>query len=292
LHILPGPASSALGLEVAKRLNARVIHVEFKRFPDGESYFRLKEEVKEEDVAIIQTTGPPQDTNLIQLLLLLRTAKDLGAKSVTAVVPYFAYARQMRRGRSGECVSAEVVVNLVECVGADRFVTVNAHAPEILEWFKIPVENLSAITLLANFFKQQGLEGAFSFAPDDGALDLAKEGDRVLKGGYGCLDKMRDKITGEINVVEKAFNVKDRDVVVFDDIISTGATMQTAVKILKAQKARRVYAACVHPIFAEGAFERILSAGAEGVVGTDCVSNKVNVVSVAPIIVEALQRQL
>lgn len=289
---MPGPASSALGLETARRLNAKVIHIEFKRFPDGESYMRFKEEVKGEDVAIIQTTGPPQDTNLIQLLLLLKTAKDLGAKSVTAVVPYFAYARQLRRSRAGECVSAEVVVNLIECVGTDRFVTVNAHSPDILEWFKIPVENLSAITLLANFFKKQGLEGAFSFAPDDGALDLAKEGDRILKGGYGCLDKKRDIVTGEINVVEKEFNVKDKDVVVFDDIVSTGATMQTAVKILKAQKARRVYAACTHPIFVEGAFERILSAGAEGVVGTDCVPNKVNVVSVAPIIVEALRKQL
>lgn len=287
---MPGPASPALGLETARQLSARVIPIEFKRFPDGESYIRFTEEVKGENVTIIQTTGPPQDTNLIQLLLLLKTAKDLGAKSITAVVPYFAYARQSKRSRTGECASAEVVVNLIECAGTDRFITVNTHSPDILEWFKIPVENLSAITLLANFFKQQGLEGAFSFAPDDGALNLAKEGDRVLKGGYGCLDKMRNILTGEIDVVEKEFNVKNRDVVVFDDIVSTGATMQTAVKILKTQKARRVYTACVHPIFAEGAFERILSAGAEGVVGTDCVSDKVNIVSVAPIIVEALQR--
>ncbi len=290
MYIVPGLASLSLGQEIADQLKVDTILVEYKNFPDGESYIRFTENLEGKDLAIIQSTGPPQDTHTIQLLFLIKTAKELGAKSVTAVTPYFAYARQMRRARPGECVSAKGTIELIESAGADRFITVNIHATEILDWFNIPTENLSAVPLLTNYLTQEGLDGAFAFAPDDGALGLAKEADKILKGGYGWLQKERDVVTGELDICEKNFDVKDREVVVIDDIISTGATTQAAINVLKKQKASKVYVAVVHPIFVEGAFERIMSAGAEGIVGTNSIPDKVNSISIAPIICKALKK--
>lgn len=290
MYIVPGQASLSLGQEIADQLKVDTIPVEYKNFPDGESYIRFTENLEGEDLAIIQSTGPPQDTHTMQLLFLIKTAKELGAKSVTAVTPFFAYARQMRRSRPGECVSAKGTIELIESAGADRFITVNIHEPEILDWFNIPTENLSAVPLLTNYLKQEGLEGAFAFAPDDGALGLAEEADKILKGGCGWLQKKRDVITGELEICEKDFDVKDREVVVIDDIISTGATTQAAINVLKKQKASKVYVAVVHPIFVEDAFKRIMSAGAEGIVGTNSIPDKVNSISIAPIICEALKK--
>lgn len=289
--ITPGPASRKLGLKIAEVLGIKAIPIEFKYFPDGESYIRYTEDVSGEDVVIVQNTCPPQNVNLIQLLLLIDAAKDLNANSVTAVVPYLTYARQNRRSRPGEAISIKAVIKLIEKAGADRFITVNIHHTSILKWFNIPVQNLSAIPLLINFLKDYGLTGAFSLAPDDGALEANKEADKVLGGGYGCLYKKRDAITGEIKVKRKVFDVKGRDCVIFDDIVSTGETMEVSVKILKKQGARRVYAVCVHPILVEGARERILNSGAEEIIGTDSVPSPVSAVSIAPIIAEALKRK-
>jgi len=288
--VVPGPASQDLGRKVADMLKSRVVSVIFKTFPDGESYLRLDGDVKGEEVVVVQTTGPPQDMHLMQLFLMIDAAKDLGAEKVTAVVPYLAYARQDKRFLLGEAISIETFIKLIEASGTDRFLTVNIHEESVLKKFSIPAENLSAITLLAKHFKNKGLAGAFSLAPDMGALELVKEADKVLNGGCGWLRKERDRLTGEIRVEEKLFNVEGRDVIVFDDILSTGGTIATAVKMLKTQGARRVYAACVHPLLVGEAQRKIMQSGAEEIVGTDCVPSPVSVVSVAPLIAEALAK--
>jgi ribose-phosphate pyrophosphokinase len=226
----------------------------------------------------------------MQLLLMLDAAKDLGAKKVTAVVPYLAFARQDKRFLQGEVVSAETLVKLIESCGTDIFITVNIHAENILKHFSIPTQNLSAITLLAKHFKSSGLDGAFSLSPDKGAIELAEEADRVLGGGCGWLRKERDRYTGEIQVEEKSLNVEGRDVIVFDDIISTGGTIARAVKMLKSQGARRVYTACAHPLLIGEATKKIDESGAEEIVGTDSISSSARTVSLAPLIAEALAR--
>jgi len=269
-------------------LKSRIVSVVFKTFPDGESYLRLDGDVKSEEVVIVQTTGPPQDAHIMQLFLIADAAKDLGAERVTAVVPYLAYARQDERFLPGEAISIETLIKLIEASGTDRFLTVNIHKEAVLKKFSIPAENLSAITLLAEHFKNKGLAGAFSLAPDKGALELAKEADRVLDGGCGWLRKDRDRLTGEVCVEEKRFGVEGRDVIVFDDIISTGGTIAAAVKMLKMQGARRVFAACAHPLLIGEARRKIIQCGSEEIVGTDCVPSPVSVVSVASLISEAL----
>lgn len=286
--VVPGPASQNLGRKIAKTLDARIVPINLKAFPDGEYCLRFEGDLKDEEVIVVQSTGPPQDTNITRLLLMLDAAKDLGAEKVTAVVPYLAFARQDKRFLPGEAVSVTTVVKLIEACGADRFITVNIHSENILKRFSIPTENLSAITLLAEHFKTQGLDGAFSLSPDKGAIELAEEADQVLGGGCGWLRKERNRFTGEIQVEEKSFNVEGRDVIVFDDIISTGGTIATAVKMLKTQRARRVYAACAHPLLIGEAKKKIIQNGAEEIVGTDSVPSSVKTVSLAPLIAKAL----
>lgn len=286
--VIPGPASQDLGRKVADMLKLRAISVIFKTFPDGESYLRLKGGVKGEEVVIVQTTRPPQDAHIMQLFLIVDAAKDLGAEKVIAVVPYLAYGRQDKRFLPGEAISIETFIKLIEASGIDRFLTVNIHEEGVLEKFSVPAENLSAMTLLAEYFKKKGLTGAFSLAPDQGALELAKEADKVLNGGCGWLRKERDRLTGEIRVKEKRLDIKGRDVLVFDDIISTGGTIAASVKMLKEQGARKVYAACAHPLLVGEAQKKIMQSGAEEIVGTDCVPSPVSLVSVAPLIAEAL----
>jgi ribose-phosphate pyrophosphokinase len=288
--IVPGPASLSLGKKIAESLDARVVPVNVKTFPDGEYALRFEGDLSGEEVIVVQTTGPPQDKNVMELLLMLDAAKDLGVKKVTAVVPYLAFARQDKRFLGGEAVTAETVVKLIEACGVDRFVTVNIHSEKTLKKFNVPTENLSAITSLAEYFKSRGLNGAFSLSPDKGAVGLVEEADRVLGGEYGWLRKERDRYTGEIQVEEKSLNVKGRDVIVFDDIISTGGTTARAIEMLKSQGARKVYSACVHPLLIGEAITKIVDSGAEEIVGTDSLLNSVRTVSLAPLITEALAR--
>jgi ribose-phosphate pyrophosphokinase len=288
--VASGPASQSLGQKVAETLNANIVPVNLKTFPDGEYCLSFDGELKDEEVIVVQSTGPPQDTNIMQLLMMLDAAKDLGAEKVTAVVPYMAFARQDKRFLPGEAVSVATIVKLIEACGTDRFLTVNIHSKDILKRFSISTENLSAITLLAEHFKNRGLDGAFSLSPDKGAIGLAEEADQVLGGGCGWLRKERNRFTGEIQVEEKSLDVRGRDVIVFDDIISTGGTIATAVKMLKSQGARRVYAACVHPLLIGEATKKIIESGAEEIVGTDSVPSSVRTVSLAPLIAKALSR--
>jgi len=293
LLVVAGPASTELGNRVASLLGVDVVDVFHKVFPDGETYVRIEGNVDGETVAIVQTLAPPQDTNLLQLLLLADAAKDLGARRVIAVVPYLAYARQDKRFLPGEAISINTVIKLIEAAGVDRLITVNIHELDILERFRIQAENLSAMKLLAKHFLEKGLKGAFALAPDQGALIHAKEADEVLGGGHGWIYKERDRITGEIRVsVEESFDVSGRDVLIIDDIISTGGTVAAAARIAREQGARRVYAACAHPLLVGNARQRISEAGCLEIVGTDCIPCPEAVVSVAPIIAEALKNEL
>jgi len=291
LILIPGPASQELGQRIAKLSRLKVVPIEFKRFPDGESRIRFLNNVEGEDAVIVQTTGPPQNENLIHLFLTADNARDLKAKSITAVVPYFAYARQDQRFRPGEVFSVKTIVDLLKKCGVNRIITVNSHNPKILSTLSVPIKDLSAISLLATYFRKQGFAGAFSLSLGKKALDIAIEADKVLRGGYDYISTQRDKVTGKVTIERKPLPTKNRDVIIFDDIISSGGTMIQAVELVKEQGARRVYAACVHPLLIGDAQQKILKSGANGIVGTDCVPSPVSVVSVAPLIAEALSKR-
>jgi ribose-phosphate pyrophosphokinase len=290
--VVPGPASVELGKEIAEQLKAKVVPVESKRFPDGEVYIRFDGNVENENVVIVQTTSPPQDENLIQLLLMADTAKELGAKTITAVVPYLAYTRQDKRFRSGESFSVKTMVKLLQTCGVNKIFTVNSHSPNVLKTLSLPVVDLPAISLLAQYFKRQGLKDVFSLSLGKKALDTAIQASRVLEGEYNVISTQRDTVTGIVTIEKKPLSVRNKDVVIFDDIISSGGTMIKAVAWVKEQAAKSVYAACVHPLLIGDATEKILKNGADGIVGTNTVPSPVSVVSVAPLIVEALKNEM
>jgi ribose-phosphate pyrophosphokinase len=291
MMIVPGPASQELGRKIAELPKQKIIPIEFKRFPDGESYIRFDGEVENKDVVIVQTTSPPQHENLVQLLLMADAAKDLKAKTITAVVPYFAYARQDQRFRPGEPFSVKTIVTLLQTCGVSKIFTVNSHNPAILKTLQIPIEDLSAIPLLAEHFKNKGFNGAFSLALGKKGLATAVEADKILGGGYGYIPTQRDRITGKVTIEEKPLPVKGEDVIIFDDIISSGGTMVKAVAWARKQGSRTVHAACVHPLLIGDAENKILQSGADSIVGTDSVPSHFSVVSIAPLIAEALVKR-
>jgi ribose-phosphate pyrophosphokinase len=293
MKIIPGPASKELGEKIAALLQAETVPVTFKTFPDGESYIRFHVETLEgEDVVIVQTTSPPQEQRLIQLLLMADNAKDMKAKSITAIVPYLAYSRQDKRFLPGEVFSIKTIVRLLEECGVNRLITVNAHNPSALKAFNIPVEDLSAVPLLAEYFKKEGLvENPVSLSMGKKALNVAAEANNILKGGFDYIATKRDVVTGNVTLEEKALPVKNRDVIIFDDIISSGGTMAKAVKYAKEQGARKVYAACVHPLLMGNAQKRILESGAEAIIGTDAVPSIISKISIAPLISKALTKK-
>lgn len=289
MKIIPGPASLELGAKIAQLLGVETVSVFSKVFPDGELYVRLGGTFEGDEVVVVQTTSYPQDTRLIQLALITDAAKRHGAKKVTAVVPYLAYARQDKVFLRGEAVSIEAIARMLKAAGVDFLVTVNVHQEKVLERFPFPASNLSAIPLLAEHFKKRGFEGAFALAPDKGAIYIAEQANRILSGGYGYLEKHRDRYTGQVSVERGAFDVAGRTVIIFDDIISTGGTIVAAAKTLKELGAENVYAACVHPLLVGDAEKRIMEAGVREIVGTDSIPGPASKVSLAPLISEALK---
>jgi ribose-phosphate pyrophosphokinase len=292
--VVPGPASKELGEAVAAELGLAAEPVEHRLFPDGESYLRLPPAVKGEDVVLVQTTAPYPDRKLMQLLIMARTARDLGAARITACVPYLAYMRQDKRFLEGEALSLDVVLGLMEAAGVDDLVVVDAHSASSLRKMeadhRVKVHNLSAIPLLAEYVKKRGYDGAYSLSPDAGAIRLAEAAGRVLGGRHGYFEKSRDRKTGEITMKVKDLDVDGVNAVVFDDIISSGGTTARAVEGLKRQGAARVAAACVHALFMPGAEEKINAAGADLIVAADTVESSHAKVTVAGLIADHLKK--
>jgi ribose-phosphate pyrophosphokinase len=280
-----------LGKEIAKQLKTRISPIEFTRFPDGESRIRFECNIEGDDVVIVQTAGPPQNENLLQLFFMADNAKDLKAKTITAVVPYFAYARQDQRFRPGEVFSLKTIVTLLKICGVKRILTVNSHNPAILKTMPISIRDLSAIPLLAEYYKNKGFSPAVSLSLGKKGLDTAIEANNVLKGGYNYIPTQRDRTTGAVTLEKKALPIKGKDVVIFDDIISSGGTMIKAVAYVKGQGAKTVNVACVHALLTEEVKSKILSAGADQIVATDSVQSPISVVSIAPLIAEALAKK-
>ncbi len=287
--ILPGPASVDLAKRLAVELETELASVFFKRFPDGESYIRIDDDIKGKDAAIIQTTSPPQNERMMQLFLIVSAAKNRGARSISAVVPYFAYSRQDRLFLPGEAFSAKTIVDMLRTCGVDQIITVNAHNSSVLRSFSIPIKDLSAIPELAKYFRNQGFEGAVSLSMGKKGLTMAKEAANVLKGPYDYIPTKRDRYTGAVTIEEKLLDVDGKVAIIFDDIISSGGTMMKAVAHAKKHKAAKVFAACVHPLLAGSVQKEIPRVGADGVVGTDSVPSPVSFVSVAPVIAKALR---
>jgi ribose-phosphate pyrophosphokinase len=280
LKIIGGPASQALATRVAREMNIEPTLCEFNRFPDGEIYTRLMEEPKDE-VIIIQSTAT--DSDLLALLLIIDACED--AQVVNVVIPYMGYARQDRKFKSGEPISARAVARTIS---ADRVFTVNIHKPSILEYFNSDAFDLDASNIIGKYISSLQLHDPLIVAPDVGAMNLAENTAKSVGIQYDYLEKTR--LSGDtVTIKTKNMDVCGRDVVLVDDMIATGGTMAECIKLLKEQGAKDVYLACVHPVLAKNAVLRLFNAGVRDIIATDTLEKAQSSVSVAPIIADSIK---
>lgn len=312
LLIIGGSASQKLAANVAKELRDWLCPIETKKFPDGERYTRIKGNVDKEAV-IVQSTGYPQDENLIELLFLIQNLKDLGCEKIKVVIPYFGYGRQEKRFKQGEAISAQIIANLIEKAGADEIVSINLHEDSVRDFFTIPSKNLSAMGAIAEHIATI-TNDPIIIAPDKGALGFAEEIAKILDCKCTYMNKVRlgpDKVETRIAEVrcdfahddpelkqlkkeydEKKVDIKSvdgKEAVIIDDIIATGGTIVNAIKILKEHGAKSVNVCCVHPILVNDAVLKIYAAGAKSIAGTDSLKSEVSCISIAKVIAEALK---
>ena len=302
--IVSGSASQKLAAEVANELGEYLCPIETKKFPDGERYIRIKGTI-EEKVVVIQSTGYPQDENLLELLFIIKNLKSLGADEIKVVIPYFGYGRQEKRFKEGEAISAEIVANLIQDAGANEVISIDLHEDSVRNFFKIPSQNITATTPIANYISNLS-NNPIIIAPDKGALGFAEEISKLLDCDSTYLTKVRlspEKVETQIADISNETNnenssnkskvainsVKGKDAFIVDDIIATGGTIVNAIAILKEHGAKSVSVCCVHPILVNDAILKIYAAGAKSIAGTDSLKSEVSVISVAKIIADSVK---
>lgn len=296
--LIVGPASQILGVKIAQELEIEAINTEVKRFPDGENYLRINIEnetlIADKEVIIIQSTGPSysgnQNSRLMELFMMIDSVKRMGAARIIVVAPYLAYARQDKPFRPGESQFAYVIFRIINSMGIDEFYSVDIHAPEVMDECSCKAINIDPMKLLADYVTSKGAKDIVVVAPDKGAIERSK----VFAKHFGenvpvdVFEKERDVKTGEIKMTG-TLSLKDKDVVIADDIIATGGTMASAIKLARKSGANKIFAVATHALLLDQAKFRILKAGADEIIGTDAIDNEVSKVSLAKIIADYLK---
>ncbi len=284
--IIGGSASQKLAAQIAKKMGEPLCPLETRKFPDGERYIRIKGKM-ENTVTVVQSTGYPQDENLMELFLILKTLQSMNVQNIRVVIPYFGYGRQERSFNAGEAVSASVIADLIEFSGVCEVFCINLHEENICNLFNVPTHNLSAMPAIAEYLNRC-MDKPLLLAPDHGAINFAMEIADILGCECDYLEKKR--ISPDlVETKTKNLNVQGRDVVIIDDIISTGGTIVNAIKMLKEHGAARITVSCVHPVLVDDALLKIFAAGADEVIGTDTLKSEVSVVSVAGLVANSLK---
>ncbi|MFW9864531.1 MAG: ribose-phosphate diphosphokinase [Candidatus Thorarchaeota archaeon] len=296
--LIAGPSSQILGVRVAQELGIEVLNTETKLFPDGENYLRINIEnetiIADKEIIIIQSTGPSfngnQNSRFMELLMMIDSIKRMGAARIIVVTPYLAYARQDKVFRPGESQFASVIFNIINSFGIDELYVVDIHAPEVLNWCSCKAVNIDSMKVLADYIISKGAKDIVVVSPDKGAIARSKAfakhfGDNVP---VEVFEKDRDVKTGEIKMTG-SLTLKGKDVVIADDIIATGGTMASAIKLAKKSGANKVFAVATHALLLEQAKFRILKAGADEIIGSDSIDNEVAKVTLAKIIADYLK---
>ncbi len=300
LKIFSGTANPEFAEAVASHMGTRLSNAKISRFSDGEIYIRIEENVRGADVFVIQPTCYPGDKNLMELLIMLDALKRASAARITAVIPYYGYARQDRKTQGREPITAKLVANLITTAGADRVLTADLHAGQIQGFFDIPLDHLTAIPILANYFVEKlgERDDIVVVSPDVGGVVRARRFAEYLKAAIAIVDKRRPReIPNVSEVMEVVGEVKGKVAIIVDDIIDTAGTIVNASEAIVERGAIEVYACATHAVLSGKAIERLKNSPIREVLLTDTIPlprekriEKIKIRSMAPLFAEAIRR--
>jgi len=300
LKIFAGNSNEELAKEICKYLDVPLGEANISRFPDGEIKVKIEESVRGQDVFIIQSTCPPTNENLMELLIMIDALRRASAGRITAVIPYYGYARQERKTRPREPITAKLVANLLVSAGANRILTMDLHAGQIQGFFDIPVDQLEAVTILSEYFKEKDLDKVVVVSPDVGGTARAREFAGRLKKPIAIIDKYRSSFD-DVEIMHIVGDVKGKITILVDDIIDTASSVIRGSQALLNAGAKEVFICATHPVFANPAKERLKKSLQDSlfkevvVTNTIPIDNEKNlagikVLSVAEIFAEAIGR--
>ncbi len=292
--IFSGTANPSLAQEIAKYLDMPLSGATINRFSDGEINIQISESVRGKDVYIIQPTSAPANSNLMELLIMVDALKRSSAKSITAVIPYYGYARQDRKAAPRVPISAKLVADMIEVAGVTRVVTIDLHASQIQGFFNIPVDNLYGASLFIDYIKSKNFNDPIIASPDIGGVARARYFAERLGLDMVIVDKRRQK-ANEAEVMNIIGEVKGKDVILIDDMIDTAGTMVKGAKALKEKGANSVMACCTHPVLSGPAYERIENGDIDELIVSNTIplkkeSSKIKVLSTAKLLGEVIRR--
>jgi len=297
LKLFSGNANRPLAEEIAKTLQLPLGDADVSRFSDGEVYVQINENVRGEDVFVVQPTCPPVNDHLMELLVMIDAFKRASARRITAVLPYYGYGRQDRKVQPRVPITAKLVADLLTAAGAHRLLAVDLHAGQIQGFFNIPVDHLFALPpIIVDHLVKMDLHDPVLVSPDAGGVERARAVAKRLKAGLAIIDKRRDGNNVAV-FMHLIGDVKGRDAVIIDDMIDTAGTLVQAVDALKREGARRIVACAVHGVLSGPAIARIEESALEEVIITNSIAltpehqvPKIRVLSVAPLLAEAIRR--
>jgi ribose-phosphate pyrophosphokinase len=296
LNIFSGLSNNALSLEIARYLGMELSGIELKRFNDGEISVKIKDNVREHDVFVIQSTCNPSNDYIMELLFIIDAAVRASAKRVTAVIPYFGYARQDRKVEPRVPISAKVVSNIIQKTGADRVLTMDLHAEQIQGFFDIPVDNLYATPAALEYLSELRLENVVVVSPDTGGVDRARFLAKKLDTSLAIIDKRRAEanVSDVMNVIGE---VAGRNCILVDDIADTAGSISKAAIALKERGAKDIYCFFSHPVLSDNAVENLKTADFKEIIFTNSIPlpeekrlDNMKVLSIAPLFGEAIRR--
>ena len=298
MKILSGTSNLKLSKDISKKLKLKLVNTNIRRFADGEIYIEINENIRGNSVFVIQSTSNPANDNLMELLLVIDALKRSSAKNVTAVIPYFGYARQDRKVAPRTSISAKVVANLISNAGASRVVTVDLHAGQIQGFFDMPVDNLFTTPLFAKYIKTKfNNKKLICVSPDVGGVQRTRGLATRIKADLAIIDKRRPA-PGKSQVMNIIGNVKNKTCIIVDDIIDSGGTIVNAVEALKKNGANEVYVFINHAVLSGDAVKKIKNSKIKKLIITDTIdnsqkiknNNKIEVLSISSLMSEAIKR--
>ena len=286
--VIGGGASKDLARRLARRLRAVYIETETKIFPDGESKITLQKIPKKSVILVVQSTYPPVDTNMLQSLSIISQVRKISSRTY-AIIPYMGYARQDKQFLSREVITMSVVAKMLQSAGAKKVIVVDIHSNTALNHFNIPTENISAVPELAKYFKKLNLKNPLVVSPDAGGSSRSKKFASLLKSDFIVLKKHRDRKTGKVSIQTTKADVQGKDLIIVDDMISTGGSVIKAAQFLKKQKCKRVFVACTHGLLVGDAEKKIRKAGVSRIISTNTIPGNTSKVDVSGILAKSVQ---